>query len=318
MKLAFQLSDVEHQKNSVVTVGSFDGVHRAHQEIIAQVVQQARSRQGRSVVITFEPHPREVLTKTDGPLQLLTTLEERKRLFEQCGIDLMYVIKFDYAFSRSSSRDFYLRYVVNGVGVSEVIEGYDHHFGRDREGSVEELVRLGKEFEFSIIAVKPVYVDEEVVNSSKIRALLNEGNVERAREFLGRPYSLSGVIIKGDGRGKQLGYPTANIRPLSSKKLIPRNGIYFVRVDGIGKKQYGMTSIGVRPTFHTNGTIVVEVNVLNFDGDLYGHEIEIHFLKRLRDEQKFESAQALIRQMNTDKEISLKLLQDVSREQKSS
>jgi len=309
MKSVFHLSDIEYQKNSVVTVGSFDGVHRAHQEILAQVVQRARSRKGRSVVLTFEPHPREVVGTKGDSLRLLTTLDERQKLFAQHGIDVVYVIKFDHDFSRLSSHEFYKNYIVEGIGVSEVIEGFDHHFGKDREGSVEELLKLGKEFGFSVVAVKPVHVGNEVVNSSKIRQLLLEGNVERAAEFLGRPYSLKGMIVAGDGRGKQLGYPTANLKLLSPKKLIPGNGIYFVRVEESGERRYGMASVGVRPTFHTNGTIVVEVNVLNFDGDLYGRELEVHFLKRLRDEIKFNSAEELVRQIDQDKEISLKLLQ---------
>ncbi|MBI4428049.1 MAG: bifunctional riboflavin kinase/FAD synthetase [Ignavibacteriales bacterium] len=307
MKRAFQLSGVERDKNSVVTVGSFDGFHRAHQAIIQQVVERSRRRKGRSVVITFEPHPQEVVGKHKEPLQLLSTVEERQKLFEESGVDVLLILKFDYEFSRQSFREFYVRYVVEGIGVSEVVEGYDHHFGRDREGNIKELQRLGKEFGFSITALDPVYVGKEVVSSSAIRRQLLEGNIEHASELIGRPYSLGGRIVRGDGRGKELGYPTANIRPNSSKKLIPRNGIYFVRVEGVSKKCFGMTSIGVRPTFHSDGERVVEVNILDFEGDLYDREIELHFLRRLRDELKFDSAAALIQQMDKDKEASLKL-----------
>lgn len=307
MKQAFRLSEVVHDKNSVVTVGSFDGFHRAHQKIIREVVERARNRKGRSVVMTFEPHPQEVIGKRKEPVQLLSTIEERQKLFKEFGVDVLVVLRFDYEFSQQSFREFYITHIIEGAGVSEVVEGYDHHFGRDREGNIEELERLGKEFGFSITVLDPVYAGKEVVSSSAIRRALLEGQVEHAAELIGRPYNLGGTVVRGDGRGKELGYPTANIRPHSPKKLIPKNGIYFVNVVGVGDEHFGMTSIGVRPTFHYDGARVVEVNILDFEGDLYNQEIEIHFLRRLRDEQKFDSADALIRQMDNDKEASVRL-----------
>lgn len=294
-----QLSEISYLKNSVVTVGTFDGVHLAHQQLLREVVERARARNGRSVVLTFEPHPKEVLT--GQPMQLLTSLEERLQICEQLGIDLFFRIEFTYDFSRQTSRDFYLRYVVQGCGVSEVVEGYDHHFGRDREGSVEALLGLGREFEFSVAALKPVYVDEEVVSSSQIRQHLLHGRVDRAQRLLGRAYGISGTVIRGDGRGRQLGYPTANLHLSTSRKLIPSNGIYFAQVDIGGPMYFGMVSVGVRPTFYEQGKRMVEVYLLDFDGDLYGRTISVQFLKRLRDERKFESAQQLIEQMDKDK-----------------
>ncbi len=310
MKRAFRLNEVEHEKSSVVTVGSFDGFHRAHQLIIRQAVERARKSAGRSVVITFEPHPQEIVGKGGNSVQLLTSPEERQKFFEDYGIDVLLVLTFDYEFSRQSFREFYVTYIVNGTGVSHVVEGYDHHFGRDRQGNVKELERLGKEFGFSITAIDAVYVGKEVVSSSTIRRLLLDGNVEHAAELIGRPYNLGGTVVRGDARGRELGYPTANIRPRFAKKLVPRNGIYFVRVDGAGKEAFGMMSIGVRPTFHSDGERVVEVNILDFDGNLYDKELEVHFLRRLRDEQKFESAEALVQQMHKDKEVSTRLVKE--------
>ena len=307
MQVAFQLREIEKNRNSVVTVGSFDGVHRAHQEIIRQVVARAQARRGRSAVVTFEPHPSEVVRGKMGPVQLLTSPEERQRLVEPFGVDLFFVIPFDYDFSRQSSREFYVKYLVEGIGVSEVVEGYDHHFGRDREGSVEDLVKLGKEFEFSITAVKPVYAGDVAVNSSRIRQHLLEGNVEQAMVLLGRPYMLDGTVVRGDARGRELGYPTANMRLKSARKLVPKNGIYFVQVGSLGSEKFGMASVGVRPTFYADGVRVVEVNILDFSDDIYGQDIDIHFLKRLRDELRFESAEALIQQMHKDKESSRQL-----------
>ncbi|MBI3586171.1 MAG: bifunctional riboflavin kinase/FAD synthetase [Ignavibacteriales bacterium] len=306
MKIAYQLSDIIYEKNSVVTVGSFDGVHLAHREVLGEVVRLAQSRKGRSVLVTFDPHPKEVVT--GKPVPLLTTLEERVQLCSELGIDLFFAIPFTYEFSRQTSREFYIRYLVQRIGVSEVVEGFDHHFGRDREGSVEDMLKLGKEFEFSVVAMKPVYVKNELVSSTGIRKHLIAGNIERPADLLGRPYNLGGTVVKGDGRGKALGFPTANIRLSSDKKLIPQNGIYFVRVLVGNREQYGMVSIGVRPTFHENGARTVEVNILNFQDEIYNQTIELYFLKRLRDELKFNSADELIRQMNRDKEESLKLL----------
>ena len=308
MDIVFQLSDVEYVKNSVVTVGTFDGVHLAHQQLLKDVVERARARNGRSVVLTFDPHPKEVLT--GQPVHLLTTTEERQQICEQLGIDLFLRIAFTYEFSRQTSREFYLRYVVQGCGVSEVVEGYDHHFGRDREGSVEELLKLGREFEFSVAALKPVYVDEEIVSSSQIRQHLLHGQVDRAHRLLGRPYSISGIVEKGDARGRELGYPTANLQ-LSQKKLIPEDGIYFAQADVAGATLYSMVSVGVRPTFYAKGQRIVEAHLLDFSGDLYGQPLTLQFLKRLRDEKKFENARQLVEQMHLDEQHSRALMAEV-------
>jgi riboflavin kinase/FMN adenylyltransferase len=253
-------------------------------------------------VITFDPHPKEVLTGT--PIHLLTSLEERKQLCEGLGVDLFFCTEFTYDFSRLTSRDFYLRYVIQGTGVSEVVEGYDHHFGRDREGSIEELLKLGREFEFSIDALKPIYIDEEIVSSSQIRKHLAQGQVDRAHRLLGRPFPISGTVVRGDGRGRQLGYPTANLQLSSNRKMIPQDGIYFAQVQ-LGTSAYScMVSIGVRPTFFAHGQRTIEAHLLDFDGDLYGTTLTLRFLRRLREERKFSSAAELIAQMNRDKEES--------------
>ena len=309
MNSLYQLSDITYVKNSVVTVGTFDGVHLAHQELIHDVVQRTRQRKGRSVVISFDPHPKEVLT--GKPLHLLTSIEERQQMCEELGVDVFFCTEFTYDFSRQSSRDFYLRYVIQGTGVSEVVEGYDHHFGRDREGSIEELLKLGREFEFSVDALKPVYVDEEVVSSSQIRQHLLQGRVDRAHRLLGRPYPVAGTVVRGDGRGRQLGYPTANLQLSSNRKMIPQDGIYFAHVEMDSTAYACMVSIGVRPTFFTHGQRTIEAHILDFDGDLYGRTITLQFLKRLREERKFDGAAQLIEQMNKDKEESRRLEQEV-------
>ena len=307
MKVARELGAIQLQKNSVVTVGTFDGMHRGHQAVLSLVRSKAEGRGGRSVMLTFEPHPRFVLKGGQNAPPLLSTLEERLEGARLQGIDLAIVIPFTPEFSQLSFREFYLEYVIGRVGVSEVVEGYDHHFGRDRQGSVGALEQLGREFGFAVHAVSPVSVDGEIVSSSQIRTHLQEGSVATAAKLIGRPYSWSGKVIKGEGRGRLLGYPTANLKPLAETKLVPSNGIYFASATTFGASRYGIASVGVRPTFESDGKRLVEVYFLEFSGDLYGAEVTVHFLQRLRDEMKFSSAEELVQQMHKDRERSLQL-----------
>ena len=304
MKLARQINEIPFSKNSTLTVGTFDGFHLAHQKIIKKVVDLARTRNSRSVVVTFEPHPREIVENGDSKIQLLTTLQERQDLCEQLGVEWFVVIQFDKIFSNQSFRDFYITYLINGIGVSAVVEGYNHHWGKNREGTIESLLELGREFNFDVISIEPFTHAGQPVNSSRIRNELNCGMVENATELLGRPYRLRGKVITGEGRGRLLGYPTANMELDSPKKLIPDNGIYFVKVNVREDEYFGMTSIGVRPTFQTTGKRTIEVYILDFDKDVYGYDLQISFLRRMRNEFKFDSAEQLIQQMNKDKELS--------------
>ena len=304
MKLARQIKEIPFNKNSAITVGTFDGVHLAHQKIIKEVIALAKKTNGRSVVVTFEPHPREIVSDVDATTQLLTTLGERQELCEQMGVDWFIVINFDKAFSNQSFRDFYLTYIINGIGVKFVVEGYDHHWGKNREGTIGTLMQLGKEFEFDVVNIEPFNYNGNLVNSSIIRNELNCGMVENAAKLLGRYYTLHGKVVAGDRRGRLLGYPTANLELDSQKKLIPYNGIYFVKIDVGEEKYYGMASIGVRPTFKSDEKRTIEVNILDFDKDIYGFDIQISFLRRIRDELKFDSAEQLIQQMHKDKELS--------------
>jgi riboflavin kinase/FMN adenylyltransferase len=304
MKLARHIKEIPYNKNSIITVGTFDGVHLAHQKIIKEVVALAREKNGRSVVVTFEPHPREVVANADTKIQLLTTLREREELCRQLGVEWFVTIKFDKAFSNQSFRDFYVTYLIDGIGVKLVVEGYDHHWGRNREGTIESLMQLGKEFKFDVVNIEPFTYKGNPVNSSIIRNELNHGMVEDAANLLGRPYALRGKVVVGDKRGRLLGYPTANLELDSQKKLVPENGIYFGKVDLGADTYFGMTSVGVRPTFKSTGERTIEVNILDFDNDIYGYELQISFLRRLRDELKFDSAEQLIQQMHKDKELS--------------
>jgi riboflavin kinase/FMN adenylyltransferase len=301
-------------ERSVVTVGTFDGVHRAHQEIIHELVTRARMREGRSVVLTFEPHPKEVVASAKGEVRLLTTIGERIVLFERLGVDLLVIIPFTLEFSRQTAREFYQRYVVDAVGVEEVVVGYDHMFGRDRTAGIAELVRMGREFNFSVFAVHQFTAEGEVVSSTQIRRALAAGDLERAERLLGYRYNVRGIVVPGDGRGRTMGYPTANIRPESEKKVIPGRGIYVVGVKALGADWFGMMSIGVNPTVTDANIEVLEVHLLEFSGDLYGKEVEITFLKRLRDEQRFGSVQELVEQLARDREMSMQYIREYVRQ----
>jgi riboflavin kinase/FMN adenylyltransferase len=307
MKLARYIEDIPFDKNSIVTVGTFDGVHLAHQKIIGKAVELAKIRNSRSVIVTFEPHPREVLDTASMDMKLLTTLQERQELCEQLGVDWLVVIEFNKAFSQQSFRDFYVKYLIGGIGISVIVEGYDHHWGRNREGNIEALVQLGKEYEFDVVHIEQFSHNGIPVNSSMIRNELLNGNIEIGTGFLGRPYPLYGKVVPGDRRGRSLGYPTANVELASNKKIVPKDGIYFVQVRIGESKYFGMASIGVRPTFHTDGKRILEVNILDFSQSIYGFDLRIDFLQRLRDEWKYDSVDKLIQQMHLDEESSREL-----------
>jgi riboflavin kinase/FMN adenylyltransferase len=236
----------------------------------------------------------------------LTTLEERRELCGKLGIDYFLVMKFDRDLARQSFRDFYVKYLVEKIGVFMVVEGYNHHWGKDRLGNMELLKEIGKEFDFSVVSVGKIRYGDATVNSSLIREKLKDGKVEEAEELLGRPYRLSGTVVSGNKRGKSLGYPTANIKPDSPSKLLPKDGIYFVQAVIEERKYSGMASIGVRPTFESDGKRTVEVNIFDFDKDIYGRKLEVFFFRRLRDEFKYITKDELIRQMDRDKELSRK------------
>ena len=304
MIVARSLEDVVFQKQSVLTVGTFDGVHRGHEAIIREVTRRSKSLGGaRSVVVTFDPHPKEIVGS--GPVAFLASLDERLSIFRALGVDLAFVVAFTYDFSRLTSREFFERFIVCGVGVSDVIVGHDHMFGRDREAGFRELRKMGEETGFTASVVEPITVDGAIVSSSAIRAMLSAGEVTRAAKFLGREYGIGGRVVHGDGRGRELGVPTANIQPAFAKKLVPHGGVYIVRVIRQAAEHFGMLNIGTRPTFGPDDRTTIEVHLFGFDGDLYGETVEVRFLKRLRDERKFSSVDELRRQLQTDRSESL-------------
>ena len=302
------LEDVERVPNSVITVGTFDGVHAGHRAIIDTVAEKARKREARSVLVTFDPHPRDIINPGDAGIKLLTTLPERSEILEELGIDTMVVIPFDRDFSLLSSEEFIRDIIYKKVGVSEFVIGYDHQFGRNREGTIETIERLGKELGFDSYVVSKREVGEKTVSSTAIRnAISEDGNVEEAANFLQRPYRLNGTVVHGDKRGKEIGFPTANIKPEHSRKIIPKDGVYAVRVRINGDWYDGMMNIGTRPTF--DGKVrTLEVNLFNFDQDIYGKEVQVRFYNRIRDEKKFEGKEELVNQLEQDQKEAKELL----------
>jgi riboflavin kinase/FMN adenylyltransferase len=303
------LNDVKREPNTVLTVGTFDGVHAGHRVLMSTVLQKAKERGARSAIITFDPHPREIIHPGTGGIQLLTTLKERREILEEIGIDLLVIIPFDRDFSLLSAEEFVRDVIFKKVGVSEFVIGYDHHFGRDRKGTIETVEKLGSQLDFDAYVVSRQKVSQQTVSSTAIRkALAEEGNVEKAADMLQRRYRLSGTVVHGDKRGKGLGFPTANIKPVEKRKIIPRNGIYAVKARVGETWRNGMMSIGIRPTFKNTGR-TIEVHLFDFETLIYGMTVEIMFVKRLRDEIKFENPEALTAQMKKDETEARRILE---------
>lgn len=295
------LDNVEREENTVLTVGTFDGVHVGHRAIIDTVVAKAKERGARSVLVTFDPHPRNIINSGDDGIRLLTTLEERCEILEELGIDRMIVIPFDRDFSLLSSEEFIRDIIHKKIGVSEFVIGYDHHFGRNREGTIETIEKLGGELGFDSYVVSKHEVGEKTVSSTAIRNCISEdGNIQQATEFLQRPYRLNGTVVYGDKRGKQIGFPTANIKPEHVNKIIPKDGVYAVKVRINGNWFNGMMNIGTRPTFNGKRQ-TLEVHLFDFEEDIYGKEVQVRFFNRIREEKKFNGKEELIEQLKVDK-----------------
>lgn len=308
MRIVRSLEPGLFDRNSVVTVGTFDGVHRAHREIIERIVWRARERSGRSVVVTFDPHPKEVVRSAQGPVELLTTLEERCERLGELGVDLTVVIPFTEEFSKLTAGEFYSTYLIRGIGLREVIVGHDHMFGRDRQAGQDELQRLGREHAFEVSVIPALAVDGEVISSTRIRRALAAGAVEKAGAMLGSPYRLSGTVVPGDGRGKAMGYPTANLDVRGARKIVPARGVYAVDVQAGTVRGGGIANIGVRPTVTDGTTETVEVHIFDTAADLYGSTVRIGFIGRLRDERKFAGLDGLVAQLGEDEQRARALL----------
>ncbi len=303
MKIFNHIDDCKNLKNPVLTLGMFDGIHIGHQAIIKQLNEIAKQENGESVLLTFEPHPRLVLGKGSGDLQLLTTLNEKMELLEKAGLENLILHPFTQEFSGLSSEEFVKELLVDQIGIHSIVIGYDHHFGKNRQGNFEQLNDLSKKFGFNCIKIEEVKSGEKHISSTQIRNALLAGNVDFAREGLGRNYTITGKVIHGDKIGRTLGFPTANLE-IEKHKLIPGNGVYVVQVHLCKEPFKGLLSIGTRPTVTDSDEKRVEVYILDFDRDIYGETISVELIHKIRDDQKFESIEELVLQMNEDKKFA--------------
>jgi riboflavin kinase / FMN adenylyltransferase len=288
---------------TVVTIGTFDGVHIGHQKIIKRLINSAKQNNLKSVILTFFPHPRMVLQK-DSHIKLINTIDERTKIIDALEVDFLLIKKFTNEFSRLSAEDFVKEILVNKLHAKKVIIGYDHRFGRNRNANLDDLKTFGTLYNFEVEEISVQDIDDVAVSSTKIRKALLEGNIEKANKYLGYNFMLTGTVVKGKGLGRQLGFPTANINIKEDYKLIPKQGSYIISALIKEKVVYGMMNIGINPTVNGEKESI-EVHFFNFDKDIYNKKIEINMLHRLRDEVKFESVDALKEQLLKDKETSL-------------
>ena len=296
-------------KPTIVTIGTFDGVHLGHQKIVAQITKNAHALNCESLVLTFFPHPRMVLQESTEMKQL-NTLNEKIALLDNLGIDNLVIHTFDKEFSRLTAEEFVKKVLVDVFKIKMIIIGHDHRFGRNRTATIDDLINFGETYGFEVEQISAEEINEVSISSTKIRNALLEGNTELAANYLGYDYSLTGIIFKGKQLGRTIGYPTANITIEEDYKLIPNNGVYIAKSVLNGKTVFGMMNIGTRPT--VDGTKqTIEINFFDFKQDLYGQKITISLLHRMRSEQKFESIDALKNQLGKDKKTALAFIENL-------
>lgn len=297
----------ELKKATIATIGTFDGIHIGHQKILKSQIDIAKKEGLESVVLTFFPHPRMVLQK-DSKIKLLNTIDERIEILKAIGLDHVVIQEFTKEYSRLTALEFVKDILVNKLKVKKVIVGYDHHFGRNRSANINDLKEFGELYNFEVIEIPAQDIDDVSVSSTKIRKALAEGNIETANKYLGYQFMLSGTVVKGNSLGKTIDFPTANIKIDETYKLIPKKGVYIVNATIDGELVYGMMNIGKKPTVGAKKK-TIEVHFFDFDKDLYGKKINIKMLKRIRNEEKFYSLEALKNQLKKDKKIALSYIE---------
>lgn len=297
---------------SVVTIGTFDGVHIGHRKILKRLINYGRDNELTSTVLTFFPHPRMVLQKEAG-IKLINTIEERKQILYNTGIDKLVVHPFTHEFSRLKAQEYIEEILVKKLDVAHVIIGYDHRFGRNRTADITDLKKFGKQYGFSVEEISKQDVEEVAVSSTKIRKALDNGEIEKANKYLSKPFILTGTVVSGKGLGKGFGYPTANLKIEESYKLIPANGVYVVKTNLDGKSLFGMMNIGTNPTVGGKEQ-TIETYFLDFDQDLYGKKLQIEILSHLRKEVNFDSTEKLVEAMQNDEKIARQYIAKLSKD----
>ena len=300
MRIFKGLEGVEKIKKPVITIGTFDGVHLGHQKIIENLVQKAKEVGGESVLMTFSPHPRMVLFPDSHNLQLIQTEAEKMNKLGTTGIENCIVFPFTFEFSRLSAMEFVRDILVNTLNIDTIIIGYDHQFGRNREGNIHYLQEVSNIYDFHAVEIPAQEIDAVNVSSTKIRRAILEGEIELANQYLGNPYILSGEVIKGNQLGRTIGFPTANIQVKDTTKIIPGNGVYLVKINHKNSLFTGVMNIGTRPTVSDKTENRIEIHIFDFNEDLYGQQLEVEVLKKVRDEKKFDSIEQLSQQIEKD------------------
>lgn len=297
--------------NPVVTIGSFDGVHKGHVQVIEGLKKSARKLGGESVIITFDPHPREVLYPLEKRPGILTTSEEKIHILESLGVDHLLVLRFTEVLAGLSYSDFVKHLLIDRLNIRGLIVGYDHRFGKNREGSYDTLLALADRYGFYLEQEQVYETDQVNVSSTKIRTALELGDIALVKEYLGYNYLISGKVVHGDKIGREIGFPTANVEVDDDRKLLPAMGVYAVEVQ-IGNDRYtGMLNVGTRPTVSSSGIIRLEVNIFNFNREIYGEKVQLNLLARIRGERKFENVTELMAQLQKDKETAIKNLKEL-------
>jgi riboflavin kinase/FMN adenylyltransferase len=300
MHIYHNIDEFVRLKNAVVTIGTFDGVHIGHRKIISGIRELADSSGGETVLLTFFPHPRMILHPEDESLKLINTINEKAELMEKLGINHLIITPFSRDFSNQTAESYIRDVLVNKIGTKKIVIGYDHRFGKDRQGGLDDLQRLGPVCGFDVIEIPEQDINEVAVSSTRIRSALLQGNIDLANTFLGYPFFITGTVIRGDQIGRQIGYPTANINIQERYKLIPGDGIFAVKVKIAGEYYKGMAYIGTRPTL--NGmTRNIEVNIFDFDQDIYNQQLRMDFYHFVREDIKFNSLDELKEQLAKDK-----------------
>jgi riboflavin kinase / FMN adenylyltransferase len=309
LKIFHSINDFVSTKKTILTLGTFDGVHIGHKKILERILQHSQYENSESLVLTFFPHPRMVL-QDNSVIKLLNTIPEKIELLEVAGVENLVIHPFDEKFSQLTAEEFVRDVLVNKFHIYKIIIGHDHRFGRNRTANIDDLIRFGKEYDFEVEQISVQEIQEISVSSTKIRTALDDGNMDLSNQYLGYPYFLSGIVIQGKQLGRTIGFPTANLKIEENYKLIPKNGVYIVSSSINNKTVYGLMNIGTNPTVGgTNQSI--EVYYLDFNDDLYGQEMKVAILHRIRSEQKFESVELLKNQLQKDKTTAQNYLKNI-------
>ena len=307
MKVFSSIPNFPSENKTIITIGTFDGVHLGHKVILDRLHKIAKKTKYKSILLTFFPHPRHVLQKDDQEMKLINTLNERQELLKKAELDNLIMHQFTKKFSRIKSANFVRDILVEKLNVHTLVIGYDHHFGRNREGSIPELKVLAELYDFNIEMISPQLFQDVTVSSTKIRQLLEKGKIEKANHYLGYDFFINGEVVKGNGIGNTIGFPTANILIKNKWKLFPADGVYAVKVNINNRSLKGMINIGKKPTVGGKDKSL-EVHIFDFSNNIYGKEIKVRFIRRIRDEKRFEDLEGLKKQLFIDKNRAIQIL----------